>query len=68
VRAHDEPGLLHRIALVMAGELVDVVAARVSTFGAEAVDVFYVVDASGEPLSAAAATALCTQLVAALKH
>jgi [protein-PII] uridylyltransferase len=50
VRAHDRLGLLHRLgrALTLAG--VDVRAARVSTLGAEVVDVFYVVDESGRPL------------------
>ncbi|WP_157406840.1 ACT domain-containing protein, partial [Actinomadura rubrobrunea] len=51
VRAHDRPGLLWRIgqALGECGLLVR--AAQVDTLGAEAVDVFYVVDAEGRPLT-----------------
>lgn len=47
VRAHDRLGLLHRLgrALTLAG--VDLLAAQVSTLGAEVVDVFYVVDENG---------------------
>ncbi len=44
VRAHDRPGLLYRIGQALAGAGVSVVSAKVSTWGAEAVDVFYVVD------------------------
>jgi [protein-PII] uridylyltransferase len=56
VRAHDRPGLLHRIGRALADNGVDVRTARVSTWGAEAVDVFYVVDpTTGRPLSEAAA-------------
>ncbi|NUP51464.1 MAG: ACT domain-containing protein, partial [Catenulispora sp.] len=55
VRAHDAPGLLHRAAAALAATGVSVRSARISTLGAEAVDVFYVVDATGAPLSDAAA-------------
>jgi [protein-PII] uridylyltransferase len=55
VRAHDAPGLLHRAAAALAGTGVSVRSARISTLGAEAVDVFYVVDAAGAPLSPAEA-------------
>ncbi|NUR60556.1 MAG: [protein-PII] uridylyltransferase [Catenulispora sp.] len=51
VRAHDSPGLLHRAAAALAATGVSVRSARISTLGAEAVDVFYVVDADGAPLS-----------------
>jgi [protein-PII] uridylyltransferase len=47
VRAHDEPGLLWRIGRALGGCGLDVRAARVETLGAEAVDVFYVTDATG---------------------
>ena len=55
VRAHDAPGLLHRAAAALAATGVSVRSARISTLGAEAVDVFYVVDATGAPLSDAEA-------------
>jgi [protein-PII] uridylyltransferase len=51
VRAHDEPGLLWRVGRALGDCGLDVRAARVETLGAEAVDVFYVVDGSGQPLA-----------------
>ncbi|WP_214326245.1 [protein-PII] uridylyltransferase [Nonomuraea sediminis] len=51
VRAHDRPGLLWRIGRAFGDCGLDVRAARVETLGAEAVDVFYVVDRAGRPLS-----------------
>jgi [protein-PII] uridylyltransferase len=51
VRAHDAPGLLHRITGAIAHTGASITAARVATLGSEVVDVFYVVDASGEPLT-----------------
>jgi [protein-PII] uridylyltransferase len=51
VRAHDKPGLLWRIGRAFGECGLDVRAARVETLGAEAVDVFYVVDRAGRPLS-----------------
>jgi [protein-PII] uridylyltransferase len=50
VRAHDAPGLLWRIGRALGECGLDLRAARVETLGAEAVDVFYVVDAEGEPV------------------
>ena len=50
VRAHDAPGLLWRIGRALGDCGLDVRAARVETLGAEAVDVFYVVDTSGAPV------------------
>ncbi len=50
VRAHDAPGLLWRIGRALGDCGLDVRAARVETLGAEAVDVFYVVDSSGGPV------------------
>jgi [protein-PII] uridylyltransferase len=50
VRAHDAPGLLWRIGRALGECGLDLRAARVETLGAEAVDVFYVVDASGGPV------------------
>ena len=52
VRAHDRPALLHRIARTLAVAAVDVRTARVSTLGADVVDVFYVTDREGMPLTA----------------
>ncbi|WP_020523385.1 [protein-PII] uridylyltransferase [Catelliglobosispora koreensis] len=43
VRAADAPGLLYRITTALASLNIDVRAARVSTLGADAVDVFYLV-------------------------
>jgi [protein-PII] uridylyltransferase len=51
VRAHDEPGLLWRVGRALGDCGLDVRAARVETLGAEVVDVFYVVDASGQPVA-----------------
>ncbi|RJL25029.1 [protein-PII] uridylyltransferase [Bailinhaonella thermotolerans] len=50
VRAHDRPGLLWRVGRALGECGLDVRAARVETLGAEAVDVFYVVDRAGEPV------------------
>jgi [protein-PII] uridylyltransferase len=51
VRAHDEPGLLWRIGRALGECDLNLRAARVETLGAEAVDVFYVTDSSGGPLT-----------------
>jgi [protein-PII] uridylyltransferase len=51
VRAHDEPGLLWRIGRALGGCGLDLRSARVETLGAEAVDVFYVADENGQPLT-----------------
>lgn len=50
VRAHDEPGLLHRIARVISEHDSVIRGAVVATAGSEAVDSFFVVDRSGSPL------------------
>ncbi len=47
VRAHDAPGLLYRIGTTLSAAAVSILAARVSTLGSEAVDVFYVVESDG---------------------
>jgi [protein-PII] uridylyltransferase len=54
VRAHSVPGLLHRLAVALHRHGAGVLGARVSTLGAEAVDVFYVVGPDGRPLVDAA--------------
>ncbi|MBV9384008.1 MAG: [protein-PII] uridylyltransferase, partial [Streptosporangiaceae bacterium] len=51
VRAHDEPGLLWRVGRALGDCGLNVRAARVETLGAEVVDVFYVTDAAGGPLT-----------------
>jgi [protein-PII] uridylyltransferase len=58
VRAHDAPGLLHRVCTAIAATGTDISAARVSTLGSEAVDVFYLVDRHGDPLDAELAEAV----------
>jgi [protein-PII] uridylyltransferase len=50
VRAHDEPGLLHRVASLVAEHGVGVRSALVDTLGAEVVDVFYLEGDDGGPL------------------
>jgi [protein-PII] uridylyltransferase len=55
VRAHDRPGLLWRIGQALGECGLQVRAAQVDTLGAEAVDVFYVVDEAGKPLTDSAA-------------
>ncbi|MFE3450638.1 [protein-PII] uridylyltransferase [Nonomuraea sp. NPDC059194] len=68
VRAHDRPGLLWRIGRAFGECGLDVKAARVETLGAEAVDVFYVVDRAGRPLSAdAQRTQVRDHVLAALR-
>lgn len=68
VRAHDRPGLLWRIGRAFGECGLDVKAARVETLGAEAVDVFYVVDRAGRPLSDdAQRTQVRDQVLAALR-
>ncbi|MCW2913431.1 MAG: UTP-GlnB uridylyltransferase, GlnD [Actinomycetia bacterium] len=51
VRAHDRPGLLWRIGQALGACGLQVRAAQVDTLGANAVDVFYVVDEEGKPIS-----------------
>ncbi|HUR73746.1 MAG TPA: [protein-PII] uridylyltransferase [Sporichthya sp.] len=67
IRAHDRPGLLHRVGRALAAAEVDIRSAKVTTWGAEAVDVFYVVDpATGEPLDDARAEAVRKSVLDAL--
>jgi [protein-PII] uridylyltransferase len=58
VRAHDEPGLLYRIASLVAEHGYGVRSAAVDTLGSEVVDVFYLVDVDGGPLPPEPAAAL----------
>jgi [protein-PII] uridylyltransferase len=67
VRAHDRPGLLYRIGQALAGAGVSIVSAKVSTWGAEAVDVFYLVDpVAGDVLDDAKAAEVRKTVLAAL--
>ncbi|MEZ0068595.1 [protein-PII] uridylyltransferase [Streptacidiphilus sp. MAP12-20] len=66
VRAHDAPGLLHRIGRALEGTGIRVHRARISTLGADAVDAFYLTDPEGQPLSDAAATELARSVERAL--
>ncbi|SFF61709.1 UTP--GlnB (protein PII) uridylyltransferase, GlnD [Actinacidiphila alni] len=67
VRAHDAPGLLHRIGLALAGTAVTIRSARISTLGANAVDAFYVVGKDGSPLPSARAAEVARQVEKALR-
>jgi [protein-PII] uridylyltransferase len=67
VRAHDAPGLLHRIGLALTATGVTVRSARISTLGANAVDAFYVVGKDGKALPAARAAEVARQVEAALR-
>ncbi|MEU6851950.1 [protein-PII] uridylyltransferase [Actinacidiphila alni] len=67
VRAHDAPGLLHRIGLALAGTAVTIRSARISTLGANAVDAFYVVGKDGSPLPPARAAEVARQVEKALR-
>nr|WP_298725294.1 [protein-PII] uridylyltransferase [uncultured Steroidobacter sp.] len=52
--AGDRPGLLSQVAKVFMGEQVKIYTSKIMTVGERAEDVFYVTDAAGGPLSAAA--------------
>jgi [protein-PII] uridylyltransferase len=67
VRAHDEPGLLWRVGRALGDCGLNVTAARVETLGAEVVDVFYVTDAMGNPLTDPRAT-VAAVLAALTEH
>jgi [protein-PII] uridylyltransferase len=66
VRAHDAPGLLHRVGMAIAGTGTDITAARVSTLGSEVVDVFFLVDRRGQPLAPELAEAVAEAVAEAL--
>ncbi|MFG2086535.1 MULTISPECIES: [protein-PII] uridylyltransferase [unclassified Spirillospora] len=68
VRAHDRPGLLWRIGQALGASGLQVRAAQVDTLGAEAVDVFYVVDEHGRPLDDPAALETARVEVLAALH
>lgn len=57
VRAHDRAGLLYWVTAALADAGINVDGAKVSTLGSEAVDVFFLTDGQGAPLSQSRATA-----------
>ena len=58
VRAHDEAGLLHRIASAVTAAGAGIAGAKVATLGSEVVDVFFLVDDAGRPLDDAHAASV----------
>lgn len=66
VRAHDAPGLLQRTADALADAGLTVTRALVDTWGADAVDVFYLLNAQGVPLAPDQVVRLERELAAAL--
>jgi [protein-PII] uridylyltransferase len=66
VRAPDAPGLVHRITAALAATGASARSARISTLGAEAVDVFYVVDPAGRALAAGEAARVADAVLHAL--
>ncbi len=62
----DYPGLLSEVARVFQDQDTVLENARIATFGAQAEDVFYVVNSAGEPLTDAQQTRLRDALVAML--
>ncbi|MFJ8669190.1 [protein-PII] uridylyltransferase [Streptomyces sp. NPDC093600] len=67
VRAHDAPGLLHRIGRALEGADVRVRSAHVSTLGANAVDTLYVTRPDGSLLPGEEAAELARTLESALR-
>ncbi|MFI2347422.1 [protein-PII] uridylyltransferase [Streptomyces sp. NPDC019443] len=67
VRAHDAPGLLHRIGRALDEAALRVRSAHVSTLGANAVDAFYVTGPEGAPLPAEEAAETARALEAVLR-
>ncbi|HEY5244331.1 MAG TPA: ACT domain-containing protein, partial [Acidimicrobiales bacterium] len=61
IRAVDEIGLLHRVTRTLFDCDLDVVSARVSTFGDAVVDAFYVRDAAGQKVTDGRALGLMAQ-------
>ncbi|MFI1442583.1 [protein-PII] uridylyltransferase [Streptomyces fructofermentans] len=68
VRAHDAPGLLHRIGRALEDARVRVRSAHVSTLGANAVDAFYVTDPEGAPLPGEQAVSVARALEETLRR
>ncbi|MEU9895802.1 [protein-PII] uridylyltransferase [Streptomyces phaeochromogenes] len=68
VRAHDAPGLLHRIGRALEKAHVRVRSAHVSTLGANAVDAFYVTGPDGSPLPGEQAASVARALEDTLRE
>ncbi len=68
IRAHDAPGLLHRIASAVAAVGVDIRSARVATWGAEVVDALYLIGRDGAALPPARAAGVVAAISAALEE
>lgn len=66
--AADRPGLLCELGKVFMSEKVQLLAARIVTVGERAEDVFYVADASGQPLATTARDTLRVAIQATLDH
>lgn len=66
VRAHDAPGLLFRVARAVSAADVDIVGAKVDTLGSDVVDVFFVRDPGGRPLTPEREAALRVTVLSAL--
>jgi [protein-PII] uridylyltransferase len=66
IRAQDRRGLLWRACRALAAARVDVRSAHVDTLGPQAVDVFYLVDDAGRPLSPSAVESALAALRSAL--
>ena len=67
VRAHDRAGLLYRVASALAHAGVNVDGAKVSTLGSEVVDVFFLTDEAGGPLSPGRSQAAAEAVRAAVR-
>jgi [protein-PII] uridylyltransferase len=67
VRAHDAPGLLHRIGRALEEAKVRVRSMHVSTLGSNAVDAFYVTTGEGVPLPADEAASAARRLEETLR-
>ncbi|MFC7258124.1 [protein-PII] uridylyltransferase [Streptomyces lutosisoli] len=67
VRAHDAPGLLHRIGRALEDANVRVRSMHVSTLGANAVDAFYVTGTKGAPLPGEEAASVARALEETLR-
>ena len=62
----DQPGLLARVGQVFLQEKIEVHAARITTLGERAEDMFYISDQNDEPLSTDRLETLKSALIASL--
>ena len=51
VNGRDRPGLLHEVTDAISRQGLQIASAHVTTYGVRAVDVFYVADENGQPLT-----------------